>query len=53
MTDQENQPTLDDVIVPTEDVHPDHREHAKEPKHLDDADLEARTAHEREQVHGD
>jgi len=41
---------LNDVMVPTEQVHPDHREHAKQPRHLDDDDLERRTQHEREIV---
>ncbi|HEY7050950.1 MAG TPA: hypothetical protein VH496_02285 [Mycobacterium sp.] len=43
-------PDLDDVMVPTEETHPDHREHAKEPRHLDEDDLERRTEHEREIV---
>ncbi|WP_161600647.1 hypothetical protein [Mycolicibacterium hodleri] len=34
---------LDDVMVPTEQVHPDHREHAKEAKHVSE---ERRTQHE-------
>ncbi len=41
---------LNDVMLPTEQVHPDHREHAKQPRHLDDDDLERRTQHEREIV---
>jgi hypothetical protein len=41
---------LNDVMVPTEEVHPDHREHAKQSNHLDDDDLERRTQHEREIV---
>lgn len=36
-----------DVMVPTEEVHSDHREHAKQSKHLDDNDLQRRTQHER------
>jgi len=40
-------PDLNDVMVPSEEVHPDHREHAKASKHLDDDDLERRTEHER------
>ena len=43
-------PDLNDVMVPTEEAHPDHREHAKQSKHLDDDELERRTAHEREVV---
>ncbi|WP_185935085.1 hypothetical protein [Mycolicibacterium hodleri] len=41
---------LDDVMVPTEEVHPDHREHAKEAKHLSEDELERRTRHERDIV---
>jgi hypothetical protein len=41
---------LNQVMVPTEEVRPDHREHAKESKHLDDGELERRTQHEREIV---
>ena len=37
-------------MVPTEEVHPDHREHAKQGKHVDDDELERRTQHERELV---
>ena len=47
------EPNLDDVMVPTEEVLPDHRQHAKEPKHLDDDDLERRTQHERNIVDAD
>ncbi len=41
---------LNDVMAPTEEVHPDHREHAKQSKHLDDDDLARRTQHERDIV---
>jgi len=44
---------LNDVMVPTEEVHPDHREHAKQSKHLDDGELQKRTQHEREIVDAD
>jgi hypothetical protein len=44
---------LNDVMVPTEDVHPDRREHAKSPKHVDDDELERRTEHEREELAAD
>ena len=37
-------------MVPTEAVHPDHREHAKEPKHLSEDELTRRTQHERDIV---
>jgi len=36
VTQSHDEPNLDDVMTPTETVHPDHREHAKEPKHLDE-----------------
>ena len=42
-----------EVMIPSEEVHPDHREHAKTPKHLDDEDLARRTQHERDIVGGD
>ncbi len=42
-----DEPTVDDVIEPTEQAAPDHREHAKTPKHLDDDELERRTEQER------
>jgi hypothetical protein len=38
---------LDDVMTPIESVHPDHHEHAKSPKHLDDDELARRTQSER------
>jgi hypothetical protein len=50
MTSSNDATNLNDVMVPTEEVHPDRREHAKESKHLDDGDLERRTEHEREIV---
>ncbi len=40
MADQHDRPTLDDVMETTENGLPDHREHAKAPKHLDDDELE-------------
>jgi hypothetical protein len=39
-----------DVMVPEEQAHPDHREHAKSPRPVDDDELAARTEHERRQV---
>ena len=42
-----DEPTLDDVIEPTEQATPDHHEHAKTPKHLNDEALEQRTEQER------
>jgi hypothetical protein len=30
--------------------HPDHHEHAKTPRHLDDDELERRTQHERDEI---
>ena len=44
---------LSEVIIPSEEAHPDHREHAKSPKHLDDDDLARRTQHERDVVDSD
>lgn len=41
---------LNDVMVSTEEVHPDNREHAKEAKHLSEDELERRTQHERDIV---
>ena len=46
-----HEPTVDDVMVPTEPVHPDHREHAKQGKHLDQDELDARARHEEREVH--
>ena len=53
MSETNERPTLDDVLTPTEEVHPDRREHTKEAKHLDDTELDRRTEHERDIVHGD
>ena len=39
-------PTLDDVMEPTEPTAPHHRQHAKAPKHLDDDDLSRRAERE-------
>ena len=47
------QPNLDDIIEPTEQATPDHHEHAKTPKHLNDGALEERTQHERDEVDAD
>lgn len=41
-------PDISGVMVPTEEVHPDHREHAKEPRPIDDDELERRVQHERD-----
>jgi hypothetical protein len=35
---------ISEVMIPSEEVHPDHREHAKTPKHLDDDELDQRSA---------
>lgn len=48
---ENKEPTLDDVLIPTEEAHPDHREHAKTPKHLDDDELQSRAEHERDELH--
>lgn len=42
--------TLDDVIDPTEQATPDHREHGKATQRPDDDVLEQRTEHERDEV---
>ncbi|BCI53082.1 hypothetical protein NIIDNTM18_23600 [Mycolicibacterium litorale] len=43
-----NDPDISDVIVPTEEVHPDRREHAKEPRPIDDDEMARRAQHERD-----
>lgn len=48
-----DQPTLDDVIEPEEQATPDHREHAKTAKHLNEGELEHRTEQERREVADD
>lgn len=53
MTSHDAADDLDDVMVPTEQVHPDHREHAKEAKHPSEDELEQRTQHERDIVAAD
>lgn len=53
MNAPDNDPNLNDVIEPHETPHPDHREHAKTPAHVDDADLERRTQLERDEVEAD
>ncbi len=53
MTENHDQPNLDDVIEPTEQIHPDHRAHGKTPKHLDDDELEQRVAIEEDEVDAD
>jgi hypothetical protein len=47
------EPNLDDVIPETEQPHPDHHEHAKTPRHLDESELDERTQHERDIVADD
>lgn len=42
-----DEPTLDDVLTPSEQAIPDHREHAKTPKHLNDDELARRAEQER------
>lgn len=43
---EHDQPTLDDVMEPTEEAVPDHREHAKADPRPDDDDLQRRAEHE-------
>ncbi|PYE17471.1 hypothetical protein DFR67_106174 [Williamsia limnetica] len=50
MPKSDNETGLDEVMVPTETVNPDHREHAKSPKHLDDDALNERAEHEQQLV---
>ena len=44
---------ISEAMIPSEEVHPDHREHAKTPKHLDDDELAQRTEYERDIVGDD
>ncbi|WP_125939875.1 hypothetical protein [Mycolicibacterium grossiae] len=37
-------------MLPTEQTHPDHREHAKLSKHISEEDLDQRVQHERKLV---
>jgi hypothetical protein len=53
MTENHDQPDVDDVIDPVEQPHPDHHAHAKTPKHVDDDELQERTELEADQVGGD
>lgn len=50
MTESNKSSPLDDVMVPSETAHPDHREHAKTPHRLDDDELARRAQQEREEV---
>ena len=50
MSEPEDRPSVDDVMVPTEQAIPDHRAHAKTPAHLNDDELARRTEHERVQA---
>jgi hypothetical protein len=50
---ENDEPNLDDVMVPTEEVHPDRHQHGKMPNPIDDDELERRTEHEREEVRED
>ena len=43
------EPNLD-VMDQTEHSHPDHHEHAKMPRHVDEDELERRTQHEQEEI---
>lgn len=48
--DRHDEPTLDDVIEPTEQAPRDRQEHAKAPAHPNDDALEHRTEQERVEV---
>jgi len=52
MSSAHGDPTLDNVMIPTETINPDHREHAKAPAHLDDDELAKRAEHEQALVDG-
>ena len=47
MSENLDNPTLSDVIEPTEHPVPDHHEHGKMPAHPNDDELARRTEHER------
>jgi hypothetical protein len=47
MTSPQNEPTLDDVMVPTESAPRDRQEHGKMPSRPNDDELEHRTEQER------
>jgi hypothetical protein len=47
MTSTPDEPTLDDVIVPTESAPRDRSQHGKMPSHPDDDELARRTEQER------
>ena len=47
MSENSDNPTLDDVIEPTEQAIPDRHEHGKMPPHPNDDELARRTEHER------
>lgn len=48
--DRHDEPTLDDVLEPTEQAPRDRQEHAKAPAHLNDDELAHRTEQERVEV---
>lgn len=50
MSENDEQDAMEQPMVPTETPHPDRREHAKMPHHVDDDELARRTQHEREQT---
>jgi hypothetical protein len=50
MSEPQDEPTLDDVIEPTEQAPRDRSFHGKQPPHLNDDELERRTEHERAEV---
>ena len=53
MTSPHDEPTLDDVIQPTEHLAPDPRQHGKMDGKPDDDGLAELVEHERRVVHGD
>jgi hypothetical protein len=50
VTERHDEPTLDDVIEPTEQAIPDRSEHGKMPAHPNDDELARRTEQERVEV---
>jgi hypothetical protein len=50
MTDEHDTPTLDDVMETNEPTTPHHRDHAKSPKHIDEDELDRKTALEASEV---
>jgi hypothetical protein len=50
MTDEHDTPTLDDVMETSEPTTPHHRDHGKTPRHIDEDELDRKTAVEAAEV---